>query len=173
MQLWRPVTLLKGGTDIGIFLRMLRFFKNSSFYRTPLVAAFMSTQKGRRWKCGTKEWGKVFQMKQENETMSFNFYLQVLVLVITEIQIQLHKYENCSHFFSYFFFKFCFFWFLRVHLRVFCVFRVTVISIFRSSHCELFCKTAAAQDITKIVKFTLQNWSYSFQYNLRKEKFKK
>ena len=73
------------------------------------MAAFMSTQKRRRGKRGTKERGKVFQMKQENENISFNFYLQTLVLVITEKQIPLYKYENCSPFLTYFFFKFSFF----------------------------------------------------------------
>ena len=42
------------------------FFKNSFFYRTPLVVAF------------NKEWGKNFQMKEENENISFKFYLQLL-----------------------------------------------------------------------------------------------
>ena len=41
----------------------------------------MSTPKGRR--------GKIFQMKEEHENISFNFYQQVLVLVKTEIQMQL------------------------------------------------------------------------------------
>ena len=51
----------------------------------------MSTQNGRRGKCGTMKRGKTFQMKEENENISFNFYLQVLVLVKTEMQIQLRK----------------------------------------------------------------------------------
>ena len=42
------------------------FSKNSFFYRTPLVVAF------------NKEWGKIFQMKEENENISFKFYLQLL-----------------------------------------------------------------------------------------------
>ena len=54
----------------------------ANFLRTAfLVAAFMSTPKGRR--------GKIFQMKEEHENISFNFYQQVLVLVKTEIQMQL------------------------------------------------------------------------------------
>ena len=59
----------------------------------------MSTRKGRIGKRRTKERGKVFQMKEENENISsenenisFNFYPQVLVLVRTEMQIQLRKY---------------------------------------------------------------------------------
>ena len=52
----------------------------------------MSTRNGGRGKRGTKEQGKNFQMKEENENISFNFYLQVLVLVKTEMQIQLCKY---------------------------------------------------------------------------------
>ena len=42
------------------------FFKNSIFYRISLVAAF------------NKERGKNFQMKEENENISFKFYLQLL-----------------------------------------------------------------------------------------------
>ena len=49
----------------------------------------MSTRKGRRRMRGTKERGKIFQTKEENENISFNFYLQFLGLVITEMQIQL------------------------------------------------------------------------------------
>ena len=54
------------------------FFKNSFSYGygTPPVAAFMSTRKGRRRKCGAKERGKTFQTEKENENISFNFYLQ-------------------------------------------------------------------------------------------------
>ena len=58
------------------------FFKNSFFYRTPLVVAF------------NKEWGKNFQMKEENENISLKLYLQLC------------KYLNWSPFFSYFFFNF-------------------------------------------------------------------
>ena len=43
----------------------------------------MSTQKGRRGEKGTMEQGKHFQMKEENENISFKFYMQVLVLIIT------------------------------------------------------------------------------------------
>ena len=35
---------------------------------------------------------KNFQMKEENENISFNRYLQVMVLVTAEMQIQLYKY---------------------------------------------------------------------------------
>ena len=55
------------------------------FYGRPPVAIFMSTRKGRIGKRGTKELGKVFQMKDENENISFNFYSQVLVLVGTKM----------------------------------------------------------------------------------------
>ena len=58
------------------------FFQNSFFYRAPLVAAF------------NKEWGKNFQMKEENENISLKLYLQLC------------KYLNWSPFFSYFFFNF-------------------------------------------------------------------
>ena len=47
------------------------------------MAGFISTRKGRRRKKkkrGTKQRGKVFQMKEEKENISFNFYLQVLSL---------------------------------------------------------------------------------------------
>ena len=55
----------------------------------------MSTRKGRR-KRGKKEQGKIFQMKEKNENILFNFYLQVLVLVKTEMQIQLCKYRTAN-----------------------------------------------------------------------------
>ena len=71
------------------------FFKNSFFYRTPLVVAF------------NKKQGKNFQIKEENENILFKFYLK------------LWKYYNCSPFFFYFFFKFSFFWLLRVHFLCF------------------------------------------------------
>ena len=41
-----------------------------------------STRKETRGKRGKKERGKLFQTKEENENISFNFYLQVLMLVI-------------------------------------------------------------------------------------------
>ena len=71
------------------------FFKNRFFYRTSLVVAF------------AKERGKKFQMKEENENISFKFYLQLC------------KCYNCSPFFSYFFFKFSFFSFLHAHFFCF------------------------------------------------------
>ena len=49
----------------------------------------MSTLKGKREKRGIKELENVFQMKEENENIRFNFYQQVLVLVKAEMQIQL------------------------------------------------------------------------------------
>ena len=52
----------------------------------------MSTRKERREKHGTKERGKMFQMKKENANILFNFYHQVLVLVVTEMKI--HIYQN-------------------------------------------------------------------------------
>ena len=61
------------------------------------MAAFMSTRKGRRRKCGTKERRKIFQMKKENENISFNFYLQVLVLIKTEMQIIYQVYANINN----------------------------------------------------------------------------
>ena len=67
-------------------------FQNSFFYRTLPVADFMSTRNGTRGKSGTMERGKIFQMKEENQNISYNFYLQVLVLVKIEMQIQLCKY---------------------------------------------------------------------------------
>ena len=81
------------------------FFRNNFFYVTTPVAAFMFTRKGRRRKRWTKELGKNFQLKEENENISFNFYLQVLVLAKTEMQTQLCKYYRTAHLFSYFFFK--------------------------------------------------------------------
>ena len=63
MQAFRPVTLLESGCEY------CEFFKNSFFYRTTPVAAFMSTRKGRRAKRGAKEQGKIFEMKEENENI--------------------------------------------------------------------------------------------------------
>ena len=60
----------------------------------------MSTRKGRR-KRGKKEQGKIFQMKEKNENILFNFYLQVLVLVKTEMQIQLCKYRTAHLFLTF------------------------------------------------------------------------
>ena len=94
------------------------FFKSSFFYRT-LPVAVMSTRKIMRGKRGTKEQGKNFQMKEENENLSFNLYLQVLVLVKIKMQIQLCKYQNCSPFFCYFSLVWSFLWFLRVHFLCF------------------------------------------------------
>ena len=39
------------------------------------MAAFISIRKGGTQKCGGKERGKMFQMKEENENNSFKFYL--------------------------------------------------------------------------------------------------
>ena len=115
------------------------FFKNSFFYRTPLVAAF------------NKERGKNFQMKEENENISFKFYLQLLNI-------------RTAHPFSLTSSNFLFFWFLDVGFLCFRILQIekyllAFISIFRSRHWELFCQTAVWQDRTKIVNFFLQNWS--------------
>ena len=55
----------------------------------------MFNRKGRTKGRGTKERGKIFQMKEENESISLNFYRQVLVLVKTEMQIC--KYYRTFH----------------------------------------------------------------------------
>ena len=49
---------------------------------------------------GTKEKSKIFQMKEENEYISFNLFLQVLVLVITERQIYNYINTKTTHPFS-------------------------------------------------------------------------
>ena len=54
----------------------------------------MSNQNERREKRATKEQGKIFQMKEENENISFNLYQQIFVLLSKEMQIQLRKYLN-------------------------------------------------------------------------------
>ena len=79
----------------------------------------MSTRKRIRENRGTKEQGKNFQMKEENENISFNLYLQGLVLVKMKMQIQLCKYQNCSPFFSSFFLLCSFLSFLCVHFLCF------------------------------------------------------
>ena len=60
---------IKSDSNTGVFQRMLRVFKNSFFYRTPPMAAFMSTRKGRRGMRRTKARGKTFQTKEENENI--------------------------------------------------------------------------------------------------------
>ena len=67
-----------------------------NFYKPP-VADFVSTGMGRRRKRGTKERGKIFQIKEEKENISVNFYLQFAVLNKTEMQIQLCKYCGAAH----------------------------------------------------------------------------
>ena len=75
-----------------------KFFKNSFFYGALPLAAFMSTRKGKRRRtCRIKQWGKLFQMTEENEKISINSYLQVLLLVKTEMQIRLCKYCKTAH----------------------------------------------------------------------------
>ena len=67
-------------------------FKSCFFYKKPLAAAFMPTQKARRGRHETNpKKGKKIQMKQENENISFDFYLHVVVMAMTEIQ-KLYKY---------------------------------------------------------------------------------
>ena len=135
------------------FLVNIANFYEQLFLWTLPMAAFMSTQKGRRGKRGTKK---------RYENISFNFYQQVLVLVNTEIQIQLCKYWNCSPFFSYFFFKFSLFWFLRVHFLCFhfwhsekcLLLHLLVYSKAGIRSCSV--KQLVQQDITEIVNF-LQN----------------
>ena len=56
-----------------------------------LLLCLLEREEEERGKRGAKE-RKIFQMKEENENISFNFYLQVLLLVKTEMQIQLCKY---------------------------------------------------------------------------------
>ena len=115
LQAFRPVTFSKKPPAQAFSPECCKYFVNSFFCRTPLVAAFMSTQKGRRGKCGTKEREKLFQMKEENENFSLNFYLQVLLLVKTEMQIQLCKcYRTALPFFltfssNFYFCDFCVF----------------------------------------------------------------
>ena len=72
------------------------FFKKDLFHRTPPLAAFISTRKGKIGKRGLKE--KFFKWKKKIKTFYFkNFYLQVLVLVKSEMQIRLWKYYWTVH----------------------------------------------------------------------------
>ena len=59
------------------------FYRN--FFLQNASCFFMSTRKGRRYKRETKERGRIFQMKEENEKKLFEFYRQVLVLINTEM----------------------------------------------------------------------------------------
>ena len=96
-------TLLKGDSGTGVF---------------PTCCCFYFHSTGQIRKAWRKEWGKIFQMKEENENISFNVYLQVLVLVVTEMQYNYINIET-AHPFSYFFSKYSFFCFPRIHLCVF------------------------------------------------------
>ena len=117
------------------------------FYKPP-VAAFVSTGMGRRRKRGTKERGKIFQIKEEKENISVNFYLQFAVLNKTEMQIQLCKYCGAAH---PFFLTFssnplscdsCVFIFLYFHSwQTEKDLLLHFIRTFRSRHWELFRKT--------------------------------
>ena len=110
LQALRPATLLKTGSSTGVFLWILRIFMNSFFYEhfqwLPLCLLKSLEEES-------------VEKRSVMKNISFNFYQQVLVLVNTEMQIQLCKYWNCSPFYSYFFFKFSLFWFLRVHFLCF------------------------------------------------------
>ena len=71
-----------------------RFFKtafSAEHLRWLLLCLLEMEEEEKR---GTKEQGKIFQMKEENRNISFSFYQRVLVLVKTEIQIQLCKYKK-------------------------------------------------------------------------------
>ena len=84
------------GSNTGVFLWIFQFFKKDLFHRTPPVAAFISTRKGKIGKRGLKE--NFFKWKKKIKTFYFkNFYLQVLVLVKSEMQIRLWKYYWTAH----------------------------------------------------------------------------
>ena len=71
----------------------------ANFLRTAISMYHLwwPTRKGKGAKCRTKERGKIFEVKNENGNISFNFYLQVLALVKTENQIQLCEYYGSPH----------------------------------------------------------------------------
>ena len=131
---------------------------NSSFNRTPLVAAFMSARKEKRGKYETKERGKSFRKKEENKSNSFNFYLHVLALVIPKMQI----------FNNYFFFKFSFFWSLRVHFLCFYLVRKTEnipCHIYEYNHKEVIrVNRSVKQLFSKIVANSLKKLDFSVQF---------
>ena len=82
---------------------------------------------------------------------------------------------SCPSFFSYFFFKSSFLWFLRVHFLCFHSWQTEkdlllhFIKIFTSRHWELFRKTAVRQDITKTVNF-FHKIGVSLQYSVLNKK---
>ena len=123
LRAFRPATLLKSGSSAGVFLWMLQTFKNRFFYGTPLVAAFMSSRKGRIGKRGKKNQGKFFfKWKKRMKTFHLTFYLTTYKFWCWLKQKCKYSYINIrtAHpFFSYFFFKFYFFWFLCVHVLCF------------------------------------------------------
>ena len=67
----------------------------------------LSIRKG-RGKGLTKDRGKHFQMKEENEKISFNFYKSVFVLVITDANTTIQLLKQVT-LFLLLFFKFYFF----------------------------------------------------------------
>ena len=102
---------------------------------------------------------KVFQ----KQTFCLTYIIYQLLWCSTEKQIQLHKYQNKSTYFSYFFFKFSFFRFTCVNF--FCilyfVIKLNCISCgiylsFKRRHLELFCKIIIHLSTTGIF---LELWS--------------
>ena len=123
------------------------FFMKSFFYRTPPVAAFMSSiRKRSRGKGGTKERRKPFKRRKENKKISFDLYQQVLA----PKKKCKYNYVNdrTAHPLSLtFFFNFFFIWFLACYF--FLCFQKYILShllphseagIESSSVKQLFCK---------------------------------
>ena len=108
----------------------------------------LSIQKG-RGKRGTMEGGKLFQMKEENENISFNSYN---ANIKTTHPFSLTFSSNFLSFDSYFF-VFVF------RTTNWTISRVAFVSISRSRHWELLCKAAVPQDITKIFTIIFRNLS--------------
>ena len=101
---------------------------------------------------------KNFWKKEENKNNSFNFYLHVLALVIPKMQI----------FNNYFFFKFSFFWSLRVHFLCFYLVRKTEnipCHIYEYNHKEVIrVNRSVKQLFSKIVANSLKKLDFSVQF---------
>ena len=115
LQAFRPETLLKSGSNTGVFLWMLWIFLNSFFYATPPVTAF------------NKEWGKIFKWKKKMKTFHLNSTCNY-VNIRTAHSFSL---TFSSNFLS---FDLCMLIFVFSFLINWKIYLVAFISIFRSRH---------------------------------------
>ena len=149
--------MLKSGFfNTGVFLWVLRFFKNSFFYRATPVVAFISTRKGRRGKRGQRSVGKFFKWKKKVKTFHLTSTCKFWC------QLKQNIYVNLIELFALFFLVFLQIFFLVIpacssfvfsFLTNWKIYLVVFVSIFSSRNWELLRKTAVRQNITKTVIF--------------------